>query len=127
PLGEYLRGLGARLHTGTPVGCVSADGDSYVVTDASGTATPTDGVVIATDVSALQSIVAKSPQLGDPPWRARIETMGTAAPFLVQRLWLDRPVRDDRPAFLGTGGLPPLDNISVLNRYEHEATAWAER
>ncbi|PRC52072.1 isorenieratene synthase, partial [Mycobacterium sp. ITM-2017-0098] len=42
-------------------------------------------------------------------------------------LWLDRPVRDDRPAFLGTGGLPPLDNISVLNRYEHEATAWAER
>jgi carotenoid phi-ring synthase / carotenoid chi-ring synthase len=127
PLGEYLRRLGVRVHTGTPVGSVSADGDSYVVTDAAGTAIRTDGVVIATDVSALQSIVATSPQLGDPRWRAQVEAMGTAAPFVVQRLWLDRPVRDDRPAFLGTGGLPPLDNISVLDRYEREATAWAER
>lgn len=127
PLGDYLRRLGVRLNTGTPVGSVSADGDSFIVTDASGTATPADGVVIATDVSALQSIVAMSPQLGDPSWRAQVDAMGTAAPFVVQRLWLDRPVRDDRPAFLGTGGLPPLDNISVLNRYEREATAWAER
>lgn len=127
PLGDYLRRLGVTLHTGTSVGCVAADGDSFVVTDSSGTAIRTDGVVLATDVSALQSIVAASPQLGDPAWRAGIETMGTAAPFVVQRLWLDRPVRADRPAFLGTGGLPPLDNISVLNRYEREATEWAGR
>ncbi|VEG57595.1 amine oxidase [Mycolicibacterium aurum] len=128
PLGEYLRRLGVTLHTGTPIGCVAVtEGDSFTVTDASGTATRTDGVVLATDVSALQSIVAGSPHLGDPEWRARVEAMGTAAPFLVQRLWLDRPVRSDRPAFLGTGGLPPLDNISVLDRYEREASAWAAR
>ena len=53
--------------------------------------------------------------------------MGVAAPFVVHRLWLDRPVRPDRPAFLGTGGLPPLDNISVLNRYERESAQWAAR
>ena len=30
--------------------------------------------------------------------------MGTAPPFVVQRLWLDRPVKADRAPFLGTGG-----------------------
>ena len=128
PLGDYLRRLGVQLHTGTSIGAVrTAESGAFVVTDASGTETPADGVVLATDVSALQSIVANSAGLGDPGWRTQIENMGTAAPFIVQRLWLDRPVRDDRPAFLGTGGLPPLDNISVLNRYEREASAWADR
>jgi carotenoid phi-ring synthase / carotenoid chi-ring synthase len=34
-------------------------------------------------------------------------------------------VRADRPAFLGTGGRKPLDNISVLERYESQAAEWA--
>jgi isorenieratene synthase len=46
---------------------------------------------------------------------------------VVLRLWLDRPVRADRAAFVGTGGRPPLDNVSVLERYEREATQWAAR
>jgi isorenieratene synthase len=49
----------------------------------------------------------------------------TASPFVVHRLWLDRPVDADRPAFLATGGLDPLDNISVLNRYERQAIQWS--
>jgi isorenieratene synthase len=40
---------------------------------------------------------------------------------------LARPAPRRRPAFLGTGGLPPLDNISVLDRYEGEARRWARR
>jgi isorenieratene synthase len=40
-------------------------------------------------------------------------------------LWLDRPVGDDRPAFLGTSGFGPLDNISVLERFEEGARCWA--
>lgn len=127
PLGEYLRGRGVRLHTGTPVHRIVKTGQGFAVSDAAGTDTTVDGVVIASDVAALRTIIANSPDLGDPGWRSRIGDMGTAAPFLVQRLWLDRPVRNDRPAFLGTGGLPPLDNISVLDRYEREASEWASR
>jgi isorenieratene synthase len=41
-------------------------------------------------------------------------------------LWLDRPVAAHRPAFLGTAGHEPLDNISVLERYEREAREWAD-
>ena len=86
-----------------------------------------DGLVLATDVAGLQRIVENSPDLGDDRWRSRIAAIGTAPPFAVQRLWLDRSVNPDRAAFLGTGGQPPLDNVSVLDRYEREAATWSRR
>ncbi|MYS40791.1 isorenieratene synthase, partial [Streptomyces sp. SID5998] len=76
---------------------------------------------------ALRALVADSPRLGTPAWRAGIGALRTAPPFLVSRLWLDRPVRADRPGFLGTSGYDGLDNISVLDRYEGEAARWAAR
>ena len=127
PMEQYLRGKGVQVRTGTAVRGVTPGGLGFLVTDDSGGTVRVDGVVMATEVPALQRIVADSPDLGDSEWRYRIGEMGSAAPFVVRRLWLDRPVQADRPAFLGTGGLPPLDNISVLNRYEAEATEWAQR
>ena len=69
----------------------------------------------------LQRIVENSPALGDDDWRKSVAKLGTAPPFVVHRLWLDRTVNSDRAAFVGTGGRPPLDNVSVLERYEREA------
>jgi isorenieratene synthase len=86
-----------------------------------------DAVVLATDVPGLQRIVAASPELGDDAWRERIRRLRTAPPFAVHRLWLDRPVTSQRPAFLGTAGHEPLDNISVLERYEREAARWSQQ
>lgn len=128
PLEGYLRRheVSVQLDTAVRAVTVTADG-SFTVTDESGTALTVDGVVLATEVPALQRIVAASPGLGDGDWRGQVGELGSAAPFVVRRLWLDAPVHADRPAFLGTGGLPPLDNISVLNRYEHEAMSWAQR
>jgi isorenieratene synthase len=54
-----------------------------------------------------------------------VAKLGTAPPFVVQRLWLDRKVNRDRPPFMGTGGRSPLDNVSVLERYEREAANWS--
>lgn len=128
PLEGYLRDRDVRVQTSTAVRSVTVtDSGAFAVTDESGAAITADGVVLATEVPALQRIIANSPGLGDDEWRYRIGELGSAAPFVVRRLWLDRPVRADRPAFLGTGGLPPLDNVSVLNRYEREATLWAQR
>jgi isorenieratene synthase len=50
-----------------------------------------------------------------------------APPFAVWRLWLDRPVDVGRTPFLGTGGFGPLDNVSVLERFETGARAWVQR
>ena len=86
-----------------------------------------DAVVLAADVAGLRAIIAGSPDLAGPDWRDRVARLRTAPPFLVQRLWLDRPVDASRPAFLGTSGLAPLDNISVLDRFDRQARDWARR
>jgi isorenieratene synthase len=127
PLRDHLETRGAAVHTGTTVAEVRTVGTGFSVRCDSGREIGADGVVLATDVSGLQRIVADSPDLGDTAWRKRIAALATAPPFVVHRLWLDRPVNADRPAFMGTGGRPPLDNVSVLNRYEHEAAEWAQR
>lgn len=126
PLGDYLRGAGVTFHTSTSVDAVTTGGPRrfQVHTDA-GPVIDADAVVLATDVGGLQRIVAASPDLGDAHWRGHIAGMQVAPPFVVQRLWLDTPVDAGRPEFLGTGGLEPVDNISVVSNYERQAAQWA--
>ncbi|WP_236792887.1 FAD-dependent oxidoreductase [Amycolatopsis sp. GM8] len=122
PVVERLRGLGVTTRLETPVTAIEpgftvhTGQNSYEV----------DAVVLALEIPALRELVATS-GLGPPEWREQIAEQQSAPPFLVRRLWLDRPVRADRSAFLATGGMPPLDNISVLERYDADAAAWAHR
>ncbi|AWG97634.1 FAD-dependent oxidoreductase [Rhodococcus ruber] len=128
PLGRYLEGHGARIRTATAVTGIEPGGTrTFRIHDDTGGSTDADGLVLALDVAGLRALVDASPDLGDSGWRSRVQHLRSAPPFLVQRLWLDSPVATDRPAFLGTGGLRPLDNISVLDRYEEEARGWAAR
>ncbi|MFK4088211.1 FAD-dependent oxidoreductase [Kribbella sp. NPDC020789] len=125
PLAARLTGLGAEILTGVQVDAISNDGDRRFQVEYDGGSLHVDAVVLAADVAGLQRIVASSPQLGTPDWRARIAELNTAPPFMVHRLWLDRPVSSERPAFLGTGGWGRLDNISLLDRYDDDARRWA--
>jgi isorenieratene synthase len=126
PLRDYLVGRGVTFRTGRTVSRIDTDGPSaFRVHDDSGTAADADAVVLATDVAGLRGIVAASPALGDAGWRDQVAALHSAPSFIVLRLWLDRPVRADRSAFLGTGGRKPLDNISVLERYDQGAAEWA--
>ncbi|MFC9945715.1 FAD-dependent oxidoreductase [Streptomyces pratensis] len=127
PLSVRLRQLGAEVRTGAAVRRVrpAADGDLIVETD--GAAHRHQAVVLALDTRGLRHVVGASEQLGDATWRADVAALRTAPPFLVSRLWLDRPVRDERAGFLGTSGFDGLDNISVLDRWEGESARWAAR
>ncbi|WP_040841748.1 NAD(P)/FAD-dependent oxidoreductase [Nocardia brevicatena] len=127
PLQNYLHSRGARIRTDTTVTAVHPDGTGFRVCEHDGGAATADAVVLATDITGLRRIVEHSPRIGDTAWRSSIQRLRNAPPFLVHRLWLDRPVARHRPAFLATGGLPPLDNISVVNRYENQARTWADR
>ena len=124
PLRTYLESRGVRISTGVSVTAIRHERRFGVAYD-DGTEIEADGVVLATDVNGLRSIVHNSPDLGDDDWRRRIDGLRTAPPFVVQRLWLDRRVNSDRAAFMGTGGRPPLDNVSVLERYERQAADWS--
>ncbi|MFH8798751.1 FAD-dependent oxidoreductase [Streptomyces sp. NPDC017936] len=127
PLGDYLRRHGTVVRTGTPVhGVRPHDGTGAEVRTDAG-ADRHDAAVLALDPGALREVVAASPGLGTAAWREDVAALRTAPPFLVSRLWLDRPVRADRAGFLGTSGYGGLDNVSVLERYEGEAARWAAR
>jgi len=126
PLGRYLSERDVQIRLGSRVRHVTTGTTkAFCVETDSGDKLDADAVVLALDVGGLQQVVAASSGLGDDLWRARIRQLRTAPSFMVHRLWLDRPVGTSRPAFLGTSGHPPLDNISVLERYEHEAAEWS--
>jgi isorenieratene synthase len=130
PLTGYLTDRDVDIRTGTEVTGIEVTGIErggprrYRVHTA-GRPLDADAVVLATDVRGLRAIVARSPGLDHPDWRDQVGALRTAPPFLVQRLWLDRPVDPTRPGFLATGGLDPLDNISVLDRFDRQARSWA--
>ncbi|MGK5532788.1 FAD-dependent oxidoreductase [Streptomyces sp. URMC 129] len=127
PLRRHLERHGAVVRVAEAVERVAPlPGGGADVTSEGGTGRY-DAVVLALDTAGLRGVVARSPGLGDAAWRDRIARLRTAPPFLVSRLWLDRPVAPDRPGFLGTSGFGPLDNISVLDRWEGEAARWAAR
>jgi isorenieratene synthase len=124
PLGRYLAGLGVDLRTGTrALGLVEA-GDGVVVTTTEGDL-EADAVVLATDTRPLQDLVEASPWL-EPAWSERIAALRVAPPFGVGRRWL-APRLADLPAFLGTSGYGPLDNLSRLDAFEAGAASWAAR
>jgi isorenieratene synthase len=127
PMGGYLTELGVSVRAGVAVEQVTPGRERRFAVHAGGDSSEVDAVVLAADVTGLQAVLAASPELGEAPWRAQIARLRTAPPFLVSRLWLDRPVNPERPGFLGTSGFGPLDNVSVLERFEGEAARWARR
>ncbi|WND39411.1 NAD(P)/FAD-dependent oxidoreductase [Streptomyces sp. BB1-1-1] len=127
PLAERLTRHGAEVRTSTSVEAVRpGPSGGHLVVDSAG-ARPYDAVVLALDTGGLKGVVGRSPRLGDDGWRRRVARLRTAPPFLVSRLWLDRPVASGRPGFLGTSGYGSLDNVSVLSQWEGEAGRWAAR
>ena len=124
PLRRYLDHLGVEVQTSESVTWIDASQNVLRIGLSSGGEIEADALVLATDPATLRRLALES-ALGDEAWRARIAATCNAPPFAVWRLWLDRPVASDRAAFLGTSGFGPLDNISVLERFEEGARRWA--
>jgi len=130
PLGRYLHGLGVRTLTGRSVDRLAVDADDsgaavQVVLD-DGEVLSADAVVVATDFTTTRRLVGSSPGPADPAWRERIAETLPAPRFAVWRLWLDRLVDAERAPFLGTSGYGPLDNVTVLERFEAGARTWSD-
>jgi isorenieratene synthase len=124
PLRGYLERLGVDVRTGESVAWVNAGRELPRIALESGAEIDAGAVVIATDPATMRRL-ALDCAMPDEPWRERAAAIHTAAPFAVRRLWLDRLVHPDRTAFLGTSGFGPLDNVSVLERFEDGARGWS--
>lgn len=125
PLGRRLAGLGVETRCGVEVRGVESGADGVRVVHQHGGGVEADAVVLALDTAALQRVVRDS-GLGSTEWRDRIARLRVAPPFAVGRRWLGRP-QPTVPAFLGTSGYGPLDNISRLDAFEGGAADWAAR
>lgn len=127
PLERYLTGLGVSIRFGARVEELHLDPDDTGVT-VGGERVAADAVVLATDPRAARGLIDQLPRShGLTRWHDDVVDTVNAPPFVVVRLWLADAVRDDRPAFLGTSGYGPLDNVSVLERFEAGAAEWAEK
>ena len=128
PLGRYLASLGVEVRTGVQVQAVDPAGGTVRI---AGEQLNADGIVLAADPRAARSLVADAVGSNSVEpirtWAERVAGTRNAPPFAVLRLWLDRSVRADRPAFVGISGYGPLDNISVLDQFETGASRWAAR
>jgi isorenieratene synthase len=129
PLRRYLQGCGVRVLTGSRVESIDLSTAQEVtvrVEDVdAGEDLVVDAVVLATDLGTTRRLVADAPGPGDQAWRHRIASTSNAPRFAVLRLWFDRLVNPERPAFLGTSGYGLLDNITVLERFEEGAARWS--
>lgn len=133
PLLAYLKGLGVQVRSGETVDAVTlsaakgpSPADSGVaVALGGGEMLAADAVVLATDPGTTRRLVDGAVGLGAETWRSQVSAGVNAPPFAVWRLWLDRPMRADRPPFLGTSGFGPLDNVSLLERFEIGAAKWS--
>jgi isorenieratene synthase len=125
PLGRYLDDLGLRVVMPMAATSLEDRGGPLAVWLEDGSAVEADAVVLATDQTPLQRLVADSPWLGDEAWRMRLASRRPAPSFAVWRLWFDRPVREGTPPFLGTSGFGPLDNVSAVHQFEAGAGRWA--
>jgi isorenieratene synthase len=128
PMQRHLEARGAVVRLGAGVEHVARAPDGrYLVTCTSGQPRTfaCDALVLATDVPGLHRLLAASPALGDPAWRARVGEQAVTRPFAVWRLWLDTPTAPGRAPFVGTTGLGLLDNISLYHLFEDESRRWA--
>ncbi|MEO5609474.1 MAG: FAD-dependent oxidoreductase, partial [Ornithinibacter sp.] len=135
PLGEHLHRLGVEVVTGREVRSVTELGDSVAVLHGQPGGEDqewhsADAVVLALDPVGLRRVVSSSPGLGGEhsegaAWRERVEAVRSAPAFAVWRLWLSGFVDSERAPFLGTSGYGPVDNVSVLERFEDHATSWS--
>ncbi len=146
PLGRYLAGLGVDVRVGVEVASVDLSGPGPRIELTTGETLGADAMVLAADPVGSRDLILSATGLaggtgkaGDDAetdddarpvghdWRRRIGAIGQAPPFAVWRVWLDRPVEAGRPPFLGTSGYGPLDNISVLERFETGARRWSDQ
>ena len=104
------------------------DGDAVQVA-AAASSTDTlacDHCIVACDVRGLRTLVAAS-ALGAPDFAADVAALGEADPYVVLRLWLDRPVRPDRSAFYTVSGHRYVDSLAVYSHFQEPFVGWARR
>lgn len=84
-----------------------------------------DAVVLAAHIPGLKRIAGASPSLG--PVAASLASLEVSLAQVVWRLWLDRPVAAERPAYGSVSAMGLLGAVVLLDRIGTRSERWAAR
>jgi isorenieratene synthase len=122
PIAQRLRDQGVVIRLGSGVASIVPEAGGLRVDG-----TLYDHVVLAADAAASAKILAASPSLVARPCIAgALPSMRTGQRYAVARLWIDRPLRADLPAFVVTERAKVLDAIAFVHRTDPNARTWAD-
>ena len=123
PLRRYLDDLGVEVRAGEAVAWIDASRDMPRIGLASGSEIDAS-LVLATDPATTRRLAMEV----RCPMPGGLIKLRSCAMRRRSRSgdsgWIDVSL-SDRPAFLGTSGFGPLDNVSVLERFEEGARRWS--
>jgi isorenieratene synthase len=88
---------------------------------------PCDYVVAACEVRGLQRLIGASDFADVPELRARVASLGEADPYVVWRMWLDRPVAAERLPFYTTARFAYTDSLALYSQFQEPFVSWARR
>ncbi len=89
-------------------------------------ALPCDYCVVACEVRGLQQLVRRS-ELAAPVLNGNVAQLGEADPYVVYRLWLDRPVLPSRNPFYTTSRFDYTDSLAIYSHFQEPYRSWARR
>jgi isorenieratene synthase len=84
-----------------------------------------DYCVVACEVRGVQRLLDASNYLGVSRLREGVRSLGEADPYVVLRLWLDKPTRPDRLPFYTTSKLRFTDSLAIYSAFQEPFVSWA--
>ncbi len=102
------------------------DGDRVLVGEtaiAGEEAVDCDYVVVACEVRGIQALLGAS----DPALARHVAGLGEADPYVVWRLWLDKPTARDRLPFYTTARFRFTDSLAIYSAFQEPFVSWARR
>ena len=112
-----------RLH-------VALDGDELVLSRPDSEAGPEvlecDYCVLASDVRGTKSIIGRS-DIGDAAFARSVASLGEADPYVVWRIWLDKPVTSAKYPFYTVARFTYTDSVSIFSHFQEPFISWASR
>ncbi len=85
-----------------------------------------DYCVLASDVIGTRNIVERS-EMRQPEFEAQIAGLGIADPYVVWRLWLDKPVTSADYPFYTVAGFTYTDSVSLFSRFQEPFVSWEKK
>lgn len=85
-----------------------------------------DYCVLTSDVIGTRNIVERS-EMRQPEFEAQIAGLGIADPYVVWRLWLDKPVTSADYPFYTVAGFTYTDSVSLFSRFQEPFISWEKK